>query len=74
MAAPGLQPAHPEPAIEKTASRIIDWPRRLLTEKDVLTFPADCTIRLERSAIISPLAKDMLAQRRVETLITGERR
>jgi len=74
MAVPGLQPAVPEKAVEKDAARIIDWPKRLLTEKDVLTFPTDCVIRLERSAIISPLAKDMLVRRRVETLIAGERR
>jgi hypothetical protein len=74
MAAPGLQPAQPEPVIEKTAAKLIDWPNRLLTEKDVLTFPAGCAVRISRSAIISPLARDMLVRRRVNLVREGEPR
>jgi hypothetical protein len=75
MAVPGQQPVLAVPvekAVEKTAVRTVDWTKRLLTEKDVLTFPTDCVIRLGKSAIISPLAKDMLVRRRVETLMDGD--
>jgi hypothetical protein len=81
MAAPGGAPvacragqASGQTGETEQTANTVDWPNRLLTEKDVLTFPAGCAVRVSRSAIISPLARDMLAQRRVTLVREGEPR
>ena len=72
MAAPGCVPvacrsgqASGQTGETKQTAYAVDWVKRLLTEKDVLAFPTNCTVRVGRSAIISPLAKDMMVRRRV---------
>ncbi len=50
---------------------VVSWERRLLTEKDVLDFPAGCALKVSRATIISPLARDALKKRRIEVLREG---
>lgn len=44
----------------------INWNKGLLTEKDVIEFPTDCTIVVTKQVIVTPLARDTLKRRRVE--------
>ncbi len=59
-------------AIAAPGGPVINWGSKLLTEKDVLAWPADCTVRLNPAAIISPLAKDMIRRRRIEIRREGD--
>lgn len=54
------------PVRDYATTAVICWEGKLITEQDAGHLPEESVIRVAKKAIISPLAKDKLRQRRIE--------
>lgn len=60
------------PIIQEAETKMICFEKKLLGEKDALALPPNCTLKVTKRTVISPLAKDALKMRKIQLDINGE--
>lgn len=60
------------PVIQETETKTICFEKKLLGEKDALGLPPNCTLKITKRTVISPLAKDVLKMRKIQLDMNGE--
>ncbi len=58
--------------IQETETKTISFEKKLLGEKDAFGLPPNCTLKITKRTVISPLAKDVLKMRKIQLDMNGE--